>query len=346
MLICVTGGTGFVGAHSVAAIVRSGARVRLLVRDPSGVERALCPLGLDPAAVDVVVGDVTDRRSVERAVDGVDAVLHAASVYSFDSRRRAEMRRTNVRGTQLVLGSAQRAGANPIVHVSTVGAMFPVADSVVRADSPLGVPREAYLASKSVAEAVARLHQEEEAPVVIAYPPALLGPHDPHLGDQTTRLRNALRGLLPLWPSGGFPLGDVRDTADLLAALLVKPAGVRERHFGPSRYVTTQQYVEVLRQVTRRALPAAFLPARPMLPLGLLTDVLQRFWPWRIPAEYGAVYTCLHAAPVDTHASTYGIPARAVSETLADTVRWLHEAGHVSARQAGVLGGIPEEFAL
>ncbi|MEU5314776.1 NAD-dependent epimerase/dehydratase family protein [Streptomyces sp. NPDC021562] len=346
MLICVTGGTGFVGAHSVAAIVRSGARVRLLVRNRSGVERALGPLGVNLAAVDVVVGDVTDRLAVDRAVGGVDAVLHAASVYSFDSRRRAEMRRTNVRGTQLVLGSARRAGADPIVHVSTVGAMFPAADSVVRADSPLGTPREAYLASKSVAEAIARLHQEEEAPVVIAYPPALLGPHDPHLGDQTTRLRNALRGLLPLWPRGGFPLGDVRDTADLLAALLLKPAGVRERHFGPSRYVTTRQYIEALRQVTGRALPAAFVPARPLLPVGMVTDVLQRLWPWRIPAEYGAVYTCLHAAPVDARASTYGVRGRSLSETLADTVRWLHEAGHISRRQAGAVSALAQEVAV
>ncbi|MFD0889680.1 NAD-dependent epimerase/dehydratase family protein, partial [Streptosporangium algeriense] len=41
MLVSVTGGTGFVGAHSVAAFLRAGHRVRLLVREPSGVARAL-----------------------------------------------------------------------------------------------------------------------------------------------------------------------------------------------------------------------------------------------------------------------------------------------------------------
>ncbi|MFI6684081.1 SDR family NAD(P)-dependent oxidoreductase [Streptomyces sp. NPDC050485] len=335
MLVCVTGGTGFVGAHSVAALARSGARVRLLVRDPSRVDRALRPLGVEPASLELVVGDVTDRPAVAKAVNGVHAVLHAASVYSFDSRRRAEMRATNVRGTQLVLASAVRAGVDPIVHVSTVGAMFPAASGVIGAQSPPGMPREAYLASKSVAEAVARLHQQEGAPVVITYPPALLGPYDPHLGDQSARLRNALRGLLPVWPGGGFPVGDVRDTAELHAALLTKPARRRERHFGPGRYVTTRQYVQALRLATGRALPTMFLPVRPMLPLGMLTDVLQRVWPWHIPAEYGALYTCLHAAPVEASASTYGILPRPISDTMADSVRWLHEAGHVSAHQAG-----------
>ncbi|MFG2720587.1 NAD-dependent epimerase/dehydratase family protein [Streptomyces sp. NPDC048416] len=340
MLVCVTGGTGFVGAHSVAAIVRSGARVRLLVRDPSRVERALRPLGVEPAALELVVGDVTDRTAVARAVDGADAVLHAASVYSFDSRRRAEMRATNVRGTQLVLASAVRAGADPIVHVSTVGAMFPAANGVVRADTPPGMPREAYLASKSVAEAVARLHQEEGAPVVITYPPALLGPHDPHLGDQSARLRNALRGMLPVWPGGGFPVGDVRDVAELHAAVLARPAGGRERHFGPGRFLTTRQYLQAVRRVTGRALPALFLPPRPMLPLMVFADVLQRVWPWHIPAEYGALYTCLHAAPVDANASTYGILPRPIFDTMTDSVRWLYQAGHVSARQAGLAGSV------
>ncbi|ARP73913.1 NAD-dependent epimerase [Streptomyces pluripotens] len=342
MLVCVTGGTGFVGSHSVAAILRLGARVRILARDPAGVDRALRPLGIGPAAVKVVTGDVTDAAAVARAVDGADAVLHAASVYSFDSRRRAEMRRTNVRGTQLVLSSAVRAGADPVVHVSTVGALYPAAQAAIRADSPLGMPHEAYLASKSVAEGIARLYQEEGAPVVITYPPALLGPHDPHLGDQNSRLRNALRGLMPVWPGGGFPVGDVRDTAELHAALLAKPAGAQERHFGPNRYLTTRQYVRILREVTGRGLPAVFLPARAMLPLGALTGVLQRIWPWHIPAEHGAVYTCAHAVPVGPDVSTYGIGARPTADTMADTVRWLHGTGRISARQAGSAAAVPE----
>ncbi|WP_200948410.1 NAD(P)H-binding protein [Kitasatospora sp. Root107] len=97
----MTGGTGFVGAHSVAAVLRAGCRVRLLVRDPAAVGRSLVPLGVDPGRLELVVGDVTDEGAVAKAVNGAEVVLHAASVYSFDSRRRSEMRRTNVRGTEL-----------------------------------------------------------------------------------------------------------------------------------------------------------------------------------------------------------------------------------------------------
>jgi nucleoside-diphosphate-sugar epimerase len=342
MLVSVTGGTGFVGAHSVAAIVRQGHRVRLLVRDESKVNRALAPLGVDAAAIDVVVGDVTEEMSVERLVRGADGVLHAASVYSFDTRDHARMKRVTERSTELVLAAARRHAAGPVVHVSTFGVLEPRSGSrqAVRTDSPVGHPREMYLATKAAAERIARRHQDEGAPVVITYPPALLGPHDPNFGDQMTRLRNVLRGLMPMWPLGGFPVGDVRDTAELHARLFTSPRQTPDRHFGPGRYLSTRRYVTALREVTGRRLPAVFLPARAMLPAGLFAGALQRVWPWHIPAEYGAVYVCVKAIRVGMGPGL-GIEPRPVRETLGDAVRWLHEQGHVSARQAGGAAGRP-----
>ena len=329
MLVSVTGGTGFVGAHSVAAVLRAGHRVRLLVRDEAAVAPALAPLGVDTGAVDVVTGDVVDRSTVERLVRGTDAVLHAASVYSFDSRARREMARTNVAGTQLVLDAARRTGAGRVVYVSSFGALLPARGRVLGPESPVGRPREAYLASKAAAESVARAHQAAGVPVVISYPPALLGPHDPKMGDQLTRLRNTLRGLMPIWPSGGLPVGDVRDTASLHAALLGGDGPDGSRHFGPGGYVTTREYVALVREVTGRALPTVFLPARAMLPAGVLAGAVQRVWPWHIPAEYGAIYTCACAARVD------GPAGRPLAATFADAVDWLWRAGYLSPRAVG-----------
>lgn len=336
MLVSVTGGTGFVGAHSVAALVRAGHRVRLLARDDSTVDTALAPLGAGGGAVEVVVGNVLDETSVARLVRGADVVLHAASVYSFDSRLAARMRETNEHGTDVVLTAARRAGVGRTVHVSSVGALFPARGRVVGPDSPVGRARETYLRSKAAAERIARRYQDDGVPVVISYPPALLGPHDPYLGDQTARVRNVLRGLTPVWPLGGLPVGDVRDTAELHARALTGSGP--NRVFGPGHYLTTRQFVRGLREVTGRALPAVFLPARAMLPVGLLASALQRVWRWHIPAEYGAIYTAACATRVDGDAPTLGVAPRPVAQTLRDTVRWLHEAGHLTARQAGSLG--------
>ena len=111
MKVLVTGGTGFVGSHSVAALVARGHQVRLLVRSPDQVARSLSPLGV--ADVESVVGDVTAPQPVEEAMAGCDAVLHAAAVYSVDPRAATRIRETNVRATEIVLGAAVRMGWIP-----------------------------------------------------------------------------------------------------------------------------------------------------------------------------------------------------------------------------------------
>jgi dihydroflavonol-4-reductase len=125
MRVLVTGGTGFVGSHTVAALVEGGHEVRLLVRARQRVAAALGPLGLQPADLETMVGDVTDAAAVDQAVRGCQAVVHAGSVYSFDSRDAGRIRQVNVRGTDLVLGVAHRAGLDPIVYVSSIVTLLP-----------------------------------------------------------------------------------------------------------------------------------------------------------------------------------------------------------------------------
>ena len=55
--------------------------------------------------------------SIDAALAGCDAVVHAASVYSLDPRDAPTIAATNVRGTETVLGAARRAGVDPIVGV-------------------------------------------------------------------------------------------------------------------------------------------------------------------------------------------------------------------------------------
>ncbi len=327
MTFLITGGSGFLGSHIVAELHRRGHAVRLLVRDPVRAGQALRPLGVDPAQVRMTVGDVTDPVAVAAAVRGCAGVLHAASVYSFDPRRHAEMRAVNERGTEVVLAAARAAGTGRILHVSTFGALLPAAGPIT-AGAPVGAPRETYLASKAAAEVVAREHQRDGRPVTITYPPALLGPHHPWLGDQTRRLRDTLRGLMPIWPDGGFPVGDVRDVADQHADVLT--CGGPDHVAAPGRYVPTRDLLRALREVTGRRLPAVHLPAAALLPVGRLAGLAQRVLPAHVPVEYGAIYTCRVARPLDD------APAgRPLVHTLEDTVRWLHEAGHVTAAQAG-----------
>lgn len=332
--VLVTGGTGFVGSHSVAALIAAGHDVRLLVRSPDRIGPALDPLGV-AAAVDHTIGDVTDPASVNRALRGCDAVLHAAAVYDLDARARPAIARTNVAGAETVLRAAVAAGCDPVVHVSSVVALLRRAVTVTP-DSPLSTTPGAYIRSKAASEAVARQLQDDGAPVVIVQPGGVLGPHDPYCGDQTRRLRDILRGQYPLWPAGGYHVVDVRDVARLHAAVMTRGAGAR-RYLVPGHFVDGRTMYCTLRALTGRRLPLLIVPSAIMLPLSWTTSAVQRATPFHLPADHEGVLIARSDTRCDDSRARdeFGIQPHPLTETYRDTIRWLHQTGQLTTRQAG-----------
>jgi dihydroflavonol-4-reductase len=331
--VLVTGGTGFVGAHSVKALLDAGHTVRLLVRSPDRIAPALAPLGAPPP--EHVVGDVTDADSVRRALAGCDAVLHAASVYTFDVRRAESMRRDNMAAVRIVLGTAHELGLDPIVHVSSFAALLP-APAPLTPDTPVGEPKGAYNISKAETERVARDMQRAGAPVVITHPGMVWGPHDPHLGESASFARDILRGLLPVRIGGGPNVVDVRDVAAMHAAVMAPGRGPR-RYLATGEHVSFGRLYALLRGATGRRLPAVRVPAAVGLGSGLMADAAQRVVPFRLPLNSTGPWLGTHTVPGDDSATReeLGVTFRPAREAIADTVRWLYEAGHISARQAG-----------
>src|SRR3954454_16132475 len=113
----VTGGTGFVGVHVVKALARRGDELRLLVRDKSNTN----PLaGIE---WERSTGDVTDRDSVRKAMQGVERVFHVAGTTSMRTRARDRVYEVNVIGTKNVMEEALSAGVVRVVLTSSSSAV-------------------------------------------------------------------------------------------------------------------------------------------------------------------------------------------------------------------------------
>lgn len=119
--VLVTGGTGFVGRRVVHALRAEELPVRVLARDPRRAEP------LEAWGCEVVTGDVTDRESLERAVEGCGRVVHLVAIIV---GRPAEFERTMSEGTANLLAAARAAGVERFVHMSALGVSAETKDTV------------------------------------------------------------------------------------------------------------------------------------------------------------------------------------------------------------------------
>lgn len=118
--VLVTGGTGFLGAYILKNLIEKGFTVRATRRS------AALPFFIPSEIlekVEWVDADVLDVVSLEDALEGVWAVIHAAAIVSFDRKDRDKMYQVNVEGTANVVNCAVESGVKRLIHVSSVAAL-------------------------------------------------------------------------------------------------------------------------------------------------------------------------------------------------------------------------------
>jgi dihydroflavonol-4-reductase len=205
----VTGGAGFLGTHLVRALVERGDDLRLLLRRSTHAEH------LDDVDCERSRGDVTDRRAVRRAMEGVERVFHVAGRTSMRSQDRQAVFDTNVGGTRIVLEEALEAGVQGVVHtssVSAIGVAKPRGTADERGPFTIGHLGIAYVNSKHEAELEALRIAARGLRVVFVNPTFVLGPDDPGRTSMGF-VRRFLLGRIPVYVEGGLNIVDVRDVA-------------------------------------------------------------------------------------------------------------------------------------
>jgi dihydroflavonol-4-reductase len=188
--VYVTGASGFIGSHVARALRQHGAEVR-----------------------DDFV-DLLDRDGLARAMDGCEAVVHVAALYSFDDAPEL-LERVNVEGTRNVLEAAVGQGIRRIVHTSSSGTCGPVAGRpATESDIPptweLEVP---YKRTKLAAERLVLAAARNGLDVVAVNPTTPVGDGDRRPTPTGRMVAGVVTGRFRAYLDIGLNVVDVRDVA-------------------------------------------------------------------------------------------------------------------------------------
>ena len=281
--VLVTGGSGFVGAHCIVALLDAGYRVRTTVRTPgreadvlAQVERGGAKPGPD---LEFATADLLDDAGWADAVAGCAYVLHVASPFPGRQPRDAnDVIRPAREGALRVLRAARDAGVRRVVLTSSFAAVGYGAQAVGPEFHERPFTEEdwtnpdadvsAYVRSKTLAERAAWDFMDREGgalELAVVNPVGILGPVlGPDLSTSIDLVLRLLNGRVPGLPNVSFGMVDVRDVADLHVRAMTNPDASGERFLAVSDGILTVPQVarllhdrlgDVARRVPTRTLP-------------------------------------------------------------------------------------------
>lgn len=195
----VTGATGFIGGRLIRALAESErfTAIHCLVRDPGR-----SPLE-ETGPIRIFQGDITDKDSIRRVMDGCDAVFHLAAWYELGISRSAvaQMEQINIGGTRNVLELARDLNVARTLYVSTAYAIGQTGNQIAdETFAHCGRFTCEYERTKVAAHKIAEQFASEGLPLITVLPGAVYGEGDPSLiGDTFKRL---IEGRFPALISG------------------------------------------------------------------------------------------------------------------------------------------------
>lgn len=247
--VLVTGGTGFLGVHTVLQLLQQGYEVRITLRSLSkkdSIIKALEEGGItDFSHLSFFEADLTSDNNWDEAVKGCNYVLHVASPFpAQDPKDENELIIPARDGALRVLKASRDAGVKRVVLTSSfaaVGYSIKIENHVFTEEdwTDVNTALPAYIKSKTVAEKSAWEFVEKEGnglELAVINPVGIFGPS---IGGITSAsldiaVSSILNGNLEYTPTFTMGVVDVRDVADIHIKAMVSPTAAGERFIATS----------------------------------------------------------------------------------------------------------------
>jgi len=328
----VTGASGFIGSAITRALLDEGRSVVALTEANADLRN------LDGLDVTIATGDLRDAAAVRAAMDGCQAVFHAAALYRFWAPNPDIFYDVNVGGTRVVLDAARELGVQRVVYTSTVGTLGlrPDRPSTEQDYPDVGHLFGSYKRSKYVAEHEVLRAAAQGLPVVLVHPTMPMGPRDRAPTPSGRLVVEYLNGRMPGYVDTTLNIVHVDDVArgHLLA---YERGAVGRSYILGSGNLSLQQVLATLASITGLPEPRLHVPRAVSLAAAWLSDAVEgkllRRTP-SVPLEAARMSTTRMAFDDSRARAELGYAPRPPAAALSDAARWYVDNGYVSPRRA------------
>ena len=255
MKIFLTGGTGFIGISLVRRLAQTQHELHCLARETSNTQF------LKDAGVDIIIGDVTDKSSLQKGMEGCDCVVHLASSFVFWFSNNRVFHDVNVTGTRYIMESAIETGISKVVYVSTA-AVYGNAEWPISEKTPVGSKRVSkYVRTKYEGDLIAwDLYEKKNLPLVVIYPSAVIGANDPKAAGQY--IKNFAQGRMPaqVLTEFYFPFVHVKDVSEAIVRAMEKENNIGEKYIVSAENHKWGEINRMISEIAGTRLPLLKLP--------------------------------------------------------------------------------------
>jgi nucleoside-diphosphate-sugar epimerase len=334
MRVLVTGGTGFIGSHLVAALQASGHHVRVLVLP--GIDAAPLRAG----GAEVAVGDVGQPQTLTPAMQDVQGVVHLAAAIGVRLPA-ADYQAVNVAGTENVCRAALAAGVQRLVHVSSTSVYRHGLGVPVREDDPLEPLADPYPQTKAAADRlVLRMKATDQLPAAIVRTSNVYGPGDSlNFGRIAGRLL-AGRAIVIGKGSNHVPFAYVDDVVRGVILVLEHDRAVGQvYHIADDRTPTQEQLLREIAAQLGAGMPRLRVPYRLLYSAAIAAEGVSRLTrsPQALVTRFGiALYGTDNLVAIDKARQELGYePQVSLSRGVSLAARWYLEQHGQAAQIVG-----------
>ena len=326
----ITGGAGHLGNVLARELLERGEKVRVLILPGEDSH------SLDGLDIERVEGDILDRESLRKAMQGVDVVFHLAALVSITEDQASLLEAVNVEGTRNVIEAAKAQGVKKMVYTSSIHALE---------RPPLGVSIDEHLAfdpvnpagpydrTKAQASLLVKAASEDGLDTRIICPTGVVGPYDYRRSEMGELILTWMGRGLHFMVAGAFDFVDVRDVA--LGQILARDNGKPgETYILGGERIELPWLHQVVQKLTGKKSPMITFPlpiARIIAPLAefyyKLTGAKPRITRYSIETVFSnSEISCEKAR------KELGYRPRSMVQTVTDTVRWWRENFNITRR--------------